>query len=195
MQKALSDTEILEQLLTGEQAEDIALRQVYLHNRPMIVDYIRRNNGSPEEAKDVFQETVIAFYENVKARKFKGESAISSYLYSIARFNWMNRLKRKGIGERAKASQQVEEETPGFLPVFLEKEQESQVLQVFHQLGQDCQKVLGLSIYHYFNNKEIAHEMNYENEQVARNKRYKCMKRLKEMIKEKPKILAFLTES
>ena len=193
MQKAFSDQTILNALLKGGLAEDTALRQVYLQNRTPIFDFVKKNSGTTEEAKDVFQEAVMAFYENVKNGRFKGESTMPSYIYSIARFIWLNKLKRKNVGQRILETQQPNEATQNFLPHFLEKEQEKQVLGVFEKLGSDCKKVLLLNIYQQLNMQEIAVEMNYENEQIARNKKYKCLKKLKEMIAEKPAVLGFLT--
>ena len=192
MQKTFSDKEILAGLLGGGAAEDAALRQVYLHNRAIVLDFVKKNKGATEEAKDVFQEAVMAFYENVKQGKFKGESAIASYIYSIARFNWLNRLKRKGIGQKILDTQKTTAITESFLPRFLEKEKERQVLGIFEKLGNDCKKVLVLHIYQQLNMDEIATEMHYENGQIARNKKYKCLKKLKKMIVAQPGIVEFL---
>ena len=192
MQKTFSDQEIITGLLRGGPAEDAALRQVYLQNRMVILDFVKKNNGSEEEAKDVFQEAVMAFYENVKLGKFKGESAILSYIYSIARFNWLNRIKRKGIGQKIMETQKATDITESFLPRFLEKEKELQVLGIFEKLGKDCKKVLVLHIYQHLNMQEIAAAMNYDSGQIARNKKYKCLKKLKEMIVKRPEMIGFL---
>ncbi len=179
-------------LLNGKQSENAILQQVYLQNRSVVLDFVKKNSGSLEEAKDVFQETMMAFYENVKQQKFKGESAISSYVYSIARFIWLNKLKRKDTGQRIISEQKVEETEPGFLPILLKKEKEQQVLQLFNQLGSDCRKVLVLNIYQQCSMKEVAEAMQYENEQIARNKKYKCLKKLKGMIADKPDLVKAL---
>ena len=192
MQKTYTDQEILDGLRRGGQPEDAALRQVYLQNRTAVLDLIKKNKGSMEEAKDVFQEAIMSFYENIKNGKFKGESAISSYIYSIARFIWLNKLKRKGIGQRILDTQQPCEIEESFLPRFFAKEKEKQVLDLFEKLGCDCKKVLVFCIYQQYNMREVADEMNYENEQIARNKKYKCLKKLKAMIADNPDIVAFL---
>ncbi|MEO1260469.1 MAG: sigma-70 family RNA polymerase sigma factor [Bacteroidota bacterium] len=192
MQKTYSDKEIVAALLQGGPTEDAALRQVYVQHRMLILDFVKKNNGSAEEAKDVFQESVTAFYENVKQGRFKGDSAVSSYLYSIARFNWLNRLKRKGVGKKILETHKAAEVTESFLPRFLEKEKERQVLGVFEKLGGDCKKVLVLHIYQFLSMQEIAATMNYDSDQVARNKKYKCLKKLKELIAQHPEMIEFL---
>lgn len=195
MKRTVDDSEILNGLKQGGATEKTMLRQVYLLYRPVISDYVRRNNGTSEEAKDVFQDAVIAFYENVKYERFKGESAISSYIYSIARFIWLNKLKRKETASRILEKQTMPLKTDNFINRFFEKDQEEQVLKIFKRLGIDCQKVLVLNIYRQYNMKDLTAAMKYKNEQVARNKKYKCLKKLKAMIVEKPEMLEILVIS
>ncbi|HHM21319.1 MAG TPA: sigma-70 family RNA polymerase sigma factor [Bacteroidetes bacterium] len=192
MKKTFSDQQIIAALLKGGKDGDAALRQVYVLNRSAVFDFVKKNNGTTEEAKDVFQDSIVAFYENIQAGKFKGESTVSTYIYSIAKFIWMNRLKRKGTGKKILTVLEVPEKDPGFFPTLLEKEKEESVLKIFNQLGTDCRKVLILHIYQHYSMKEIACEMQYENEQIARNKKYKCLKKLKSLIAEKPDIIKFL---
>jgi RNA polymerase sigma factor (sigma-70 family) len=151
------------------------------------------NSGDAAQAKDVFQETIIAFYENVKEETFKGESAISTYLYSIARFKWLNQLKKDNVRteHHTKASDipHIEESA---MSVFVENEKQAKVLEVLALLGDSCKKLLIASIYHNQSMKEIVAELNYGNEQVARNKKYKCIKSLKELIAARPNLLKIL---
>ena len=176
----------------GGVAENAALKEVYLANRSLILTFINKNNGSEAEAKDVFQESIIAFFENVKAGKFKGDSSISSYLYSIARFNWLNRLKRKKVEKRIIDTQEPDDKVDSHVAVLIEKEKEQQVLQVFNQVGKTCEKVLLYSIYYNYSMKDIMANTNLSNEQVVRNRKYLCLKKLKELIKKEPTMLAFL---
>jgi RNA polymerase sigma factor (sigma-70 family) len=187
-----TDHDLLEALARGGKAADQALRGLYLDMRAAIASLVRDNSGSEEDAKDVMQAAVIAFYENVKNGRFKGESAVSTYLYAIARFIWLNKLKRKGLEisklERSGAAD-YEPELPRRIA---EGESKQQLLALFGRLGADCQRVLMDSMYHDLDMKEIASAMGYDNEQVARNKKYLCLKKLKEMLKAEPGLLNYL---
>ena len=192
MKNFFTDQEIITGLRKGGTEETAVLRFVYQSNRPAIWEMVRQNSGSVEEAKDVFQEAVLAFYENVQADKFNADSKVSTYLFGIARFIWLNRLKRNGIGQKIKAQLEQNVIDPGFLPSMLKQEQEELVNQFFLKLGEKCRQVLSLSFYRHFSMQEIAAEMGFDNEQVARNKKYQCLKKLKSMIKSRPEILQTL---
>ncbi len=145
------------------------------------------------EAIDVFQEAIISFYENVRDNKFSGDSAISTYLFSIARFKWLNQLK-KDKTRKAHHSKIVSEEIleQDVSEIIINKEKQGQVLDVFNLLGEACKKLLIQSIYYGTSMKEIAEKEDYSSEQIVRNKKYKCLKKLKSIVIERPDIIKML---
>jgi RNA polymerase sigma factor (sigma-70 family) len=159
-----------------------------------VYSYVISNNGSKVEAKDIYQDAIIAFYENVRDGKFTGErSTISTYVYAIAKFKWLNQLKRKGV--ITEFHQKIELpndfiESP--LSELIHKEQKDLVLDVLAKLGATCKSLLVESIYHNKTMKEIVAETSFSNEQIARNKKYKCMKQLKKLIAENPHLIKIL---
>ncbi len=151
------------------------------------------NSGTIDEAKDIFQEAMIAFYENVKKNVFKGESAIGTYLYSIARFKWLNQIKKDNVRtEHHKLSEEPEQLHDSALTEMIDNEKRAQVLDVLNLLGESCRKILIESIYHNASMKEIAESGNYSSEQIVRNKKYKCIKKLKELIVASPSLMNIL---
>jgi len=170
-----------------------ALRIIYQANKEKVCSYIRSNSGREEEAKDMFQETIIAFYENVLNNKFKGDSTISTYLYSIARFKWLNQIKKNNIRMHHDTETiNTEEFYKSPLASIIDKEKKDSVLEVLENLGTSCKKLLIESIYHNKSMKEITQQGDYSSEQIVRNKKYKCLKKLKELLIEKPQLIQIL---
>ena len=56
--------------------------------------------------------------------------------------------------------------------------------------GETCRKILTLFYYHDLPMREILKQTNYENEQVLRNRKYKCLKEIAELIQRTPSIYA-----
>ncbi|MEL6812069.1 MAG: sigma-70 family RNA polymerase sigma factor [Bacteroidota bacterium] len=180
-------------LIKGSKVErDEALRIIYQGNREKIYAFILSNSGSREKAKDVFQETIIAFYENVRDGKFKGESAISTYLFSIARFKWLNQIKKDMIrtGHHEKLEMDTFSDSP--LSRLVEGEKKQQVLEVLELLGASCKKLLVQNLYFDASMKDIAAMGEYSSEQIVRNKKYKCLKRLKQLVSDRPSLIQVL---
>ena len=93
-----SDATLLDRARTGDRRalEDLIgrhQRRVYRFGLKMCRD--------PEDAKDVLQETLIAAARNI--RDFRGASAVSTWLYTIARSFCIKR-RRRGKREENSAS-------------------------------------------------------------------------------------------
>jgi DNA-directed RNA polymerase specialized sigma subunit len=64
-------------------------------------------------------------------------------------------------------------------------EHKQQLLFTIEQLGEACQKILILFYFEEMPVKEILKHLHYENEQVVRNKKHKCLQQLAGLIKSK----------
>jgi len=176
----------------SKEQRDKALGFIYRYNKEKVCSFVLSNSGSEDEAKDVFQEAVIAFYENVRDGKFKGESAISTYLYSITRFKWLNQIKKNTIRKGHQEGVEQDQFTESPLATLIEGERKAGVLEVLEQLGASCKKLLIENIYHGASMKEIANNSSYSSEQIVRNKKYKCLQKLKELIRAIPALIKVL---
>jgi len=70
--------------------------------------------------------------------------------------------------------------------LVIQKESARQLDEVMQRLGTNCLKILRSYYYDNLSIKEILEQLDYENEQVVRNKKYKCLKELDKMIGENP---------
>lgn len=162
---------------------DKALKVFYEANYYKVERYILNNNGSVEHAKDIYQETFIAVWRNIKLDKFypENENALAGYLYRIARNKWLDHLrsshhkKTKPIGDSA---DELTEE-------LLSEDDEKYITDVkkqFQQLGENCREVLARFYYQKESMKTIAEKFKWT-EATTRNNKYRCLQRLRELLK------------
>ena len=185
--KTFSDPEILACIQSGKQIDD-AIKAIYRNNFESLGWYVMNNNGSRQDAEDIFQEVVVNFIELVQKDKFRGESSIKTFLFSLNRFTWLNELKRKGRAlAREEKYEKGQEKTEMDVSQFIAgREAKGQVLQLMEQIGATCKKILLMFYYENLSITEILENLHYENEQVVRNKKYKCLKQLEQMISKSP---------
>src|SRR5688500_5506226 len=84
------DEELLNRL---KRNEDSAFKAVYKDIYPMVLKYVRGNNGNHEDAEDIFQEMLIAFLKKLHTPGFELTARLSTYLFSIAKNLWLYRLR------------------------------------------------------------------------------------------------------
>jgi RNA polymerase sigma factor (sigma-70 family) len=184
-----SDTSLLEALKNDSTIDD-AIRHLYRTQFHLTMAYIKKNNGSDEDAEDIFQEVVLTFIDLVKKDKFRGESTVSTFLYALTRNTWLNELKKRGRTKIRDEKFEKAKDTigPDVSNYLVNREMKAQLMNVVESLGETCKKIL---VAFYFDNlamKEILNLLNYENEQVVRNKKYKCLKQMEQLIAGKPNL-------
>ena len=137
---------------------------------------VMRNSGTEDEAKDVYQDALIVFWQKVKNDQLVLTSKISTYIYSICQNLWRKELDRK--------KRLSNEESDGSQIMDFDKKERIEIInKSVQQLGDTCRKVLS---YYYFDNMsmtEIAEKLGFANADTAKTKKYKCKKELDNMIK------------
>ena len=148
----------------------------------MVQSFILNNNGSYDDARDIFQEAMIVLYENAKNESFELTCKITTYVYSVCRRLWLKKLQHN-----SRFSGQVEslEET-----VAVEEDIEMQdrrnadfaiMERAMSSLGAPCKSLLEAYYLQKKDMTEIAEAFGYTNADNAKNQKYKCLMRLKKL--------------
>ena len=190
MKTLFSEAIIIEHIKAGGQKRQNAIALIYQDNKlkNQVILFVKNNSGSKDEGVDIFHEGIIAFDENVRKNKYKGDGQLKGYLYSTCRFLWLNRLKRSKrmvyTSENADLDQ-VSMETPEHLS--LKEEQKRIIDQLLSQLGEKCKQILELWKLSY-SMEEIAKEVGLQNAGIARRQRYNCYQKLLQNIDKNPNL-------
>ncbi len=156
-----------------------ALKQLYKTHYPMVLNLVITNNGSEQEAKDVFQEAIIHFYERLQQVEFVLTCKIKTYLYAVSRRLWLKRLAEQ------KKQVRIEEEDrfAGVDEEMTELESKEKYFQAMdkalNHLGEPCRTIVEDFYLHNLTMDEITEKFGYTNADNAKNQKYKCLQRLK----------------
>ncbi len=161
-----------------------AFRILYKSTFPYVKQYVLANNGKEEDAEDIFQDGMIALWDNINLGKFEMREGvkISSYLSKICRYRWLERLKSAGHKKMATMPDHFEKEDEGtdMLNDMISKEEVNAFEDKFYQLGDRCQLILKLFYYEKKSMAEIA-EITGMQAASVKNEKYRCMERLKKL--------------
>jgi RNA polymerase sigma factor (sigma-70 family) len=165
-----------------------AILSIYQQYSETVSSFIIHYGGDRSDGQDVFQETVVSFIDIVKQDKFRKEASIKTFLVSIARNVWFSELRKK---ERAGKRERLfesgrDQQDPGISEYISHRETRQELGSLLYKLGEPCRKVLMMFYYENLSMKEMLDHLPYENEQVIRNKKYKCLQQLTGMIKDHP---------
>ena len=187
--KNYADHELLQVIREGRNLDPV-LQFMYAQYYDLLKIHIIQNGGNEADAEDIFQEVLVSFIEIVKAGKFRGDSSIKSFLFSLNRNIWLNELKKRGRAQvrelKYEKAQDTEEADTATL--IAGRESRKQVMELVERLGEGCRKILVAFYYEDKNMKEILETTDFENEQVVRNKKYKCLKQLEQILNADPNL-------
>jgi RNA polymerase sigma factor (sigma-70 family) len=190
-----SDIELIA-AISGKKDPNEAILFIYQEYSRTTSSFMINYGASEQDAEDVFQETVIAFIGIVQKGKFRMQSSIKTFLVSIARNIWRNEVKKRQRSDyREQQFESGREQTEEDISELIsEWEKKKQLRDLVYELGEPCRKLLMLFYYENLSMKEILSYLPYENEQVVRNKKYKCLQQLTEIMKQNPLIAGQLNE-
>ncbi|MFN3298820.1 MAG: RNA polymerase sigma factor [Sediminibacterium sp.] len=159
-----------------------AVEIIYKDNFNMIQTFILNNNGSYDEARDIFQEAMIALYEKSQTDSFVLTCQIKTYLYSVCRRLWLKRLQQMG---RFTGSVDGFEETVAVeedLETYEKRNAEFVIMdRALNSLGEPCKSLLQGYYLKKMDMNALAAEFGYTNADNAKNQKYKCLMRLKKL--------------
>src|SRR5664279_1495071 len=192
---SFSDSELVEAIGEKDMLEQ-AIVQLYEKHGTIARSFIMGKGGTEQDADDIFQETVVSFIDTVKKGKFRQESGIGTFLVSISKNLWYNEIRRRQrAGNREKLYESdLEKEETGVSEIIQERELKKHMSQLLQGLGDSCRKILELFYYENLGMKEIVSHLHYENEQVVRNKKYKCLQQLTDKMKQNPEATQQINE-
>lgn len=175
------DNEI--ELLRGLAKDDKkAVETIYKQNYNTIQALIINNNGTADDAKDVFQEAMIVLYQKVKTGSFELNCQIKTYLYSVCRRLWLKRLQHQN---KFLSSNDNHEEI-----VIVDDDMEehdkrdvefTMMEKAMNSLGEPCKSLLEAFYLQKRQMQDIASSFGYTNADNAKNQKYKCLMRLKKL--------------
>ena len=163
------------------------LKTLYVSNYPKIEIFILRNNGSKDNAKDIYQDAFLAVWQIIKQNKFipQNESSINGYIYTIAKNKWLDVLRSQGYKKTIVASQLgyfeiKDEENNDIDDDILKDKRLEDVMLAFKHLGEACKSLLRKFYFEKKSMNLIAEELELDSAST-RNKKYRCMQKLREI--------------
>lgn len=161
------------------------IKEFYGNYRNEFFFFSKKYNIPEADSLDIYQETFLAIRKHaISGNLYEVNSSFKTYLFGIGKHLIYKKLKeysRNQSYEIHKVDTDYEE-IPLETTENLTKEQEL-LRYFFKQLGKSCQQMLTLSFYRGLTNEEIATLEGYESEAVVRSQKSRCLKTLKELIK------------
>lgn len=181
----LREDEVL--MLDLKEGNEQAVTRLYKLYRVEFFKWAQSHYQMDEDScADIFQDAVINLFLKGKQGKLSGVScSVKTYLFAIGKNLMLNHLSKQRRMREHNELYTALQEDPFYFGEGPENPRKKMVIYLLERLGEPCKSILRLFYYHSLSMSEIADELKYKNEQVVKSQKARCMKELKQQVKEK----------
>lgn len=151
---------------------------LYKNVFPLVARYVKRMGGDFEQAKDVFQDALVIYYEKDKSGELTLTQNEAAYLYGVSRNLWIRKYKQNQKNAALT-------ENTGQPELEAEQPSEKRIMRYLEVAGQKCMDLLRAFYYDQLQLEVIAREFGFSGTRSATVQKYKCLEKVREKVKEK----------
>lgn len=162
--------------------DEKTIADVYKEYRNGFLLFARRYDLDEAFILDIYQDSIIALCENAEKGHIDDLSvSLKTYLFSIGKYKIYAAIKDE---QKKVAFADFENVQENWDNPFEDESDEDLLLlrQSFSQLGEKCREILKLFYYNEKKLDEITRIMKYENKDVAKSQKSRCMRQLKQLM-------------
>jgi DNA-directed RNA polymerase specialized sigma24 family protein len=173
----MGDMMVLEDVAAERKALFINLYQKAF---PLVARYVSNMGGSFEEAKDIFQDALVIYYEKLATAPVQLQHSEKAYLLGIAKHLWARTNKSKQpyttLDDSLERIAATETE-----PVSSTEK----LMELLNTAGQKCMELLRAFYYDKLPLHKISGLFGFSGTRSATVQKYKCLEKIRDTIKEK----------
>lgn len=184
------ETDVLALIRQGREKE--ALEDLYKKILPSVRKYIGKLKGDKDDAFDLFQDAVLAFYQSVLDNRFNEKYNVYGYVYKMCVFRWINKVQRDKIRYLDELPEIVLEEPKAWFSENEDKEEEQLLHHLFSSIGTKCIELMNYTIFKKMPHEDIMLRMDFPSIDSVKMQHQRCKEKLVNEMKKKPTLLSKL---
>lgn len=172
--------EQLEISIRAEQSAAQVFGELYETAFPAVAKFVSKMNGSFDDAKDVFQDALVIYFEKTQQDNFLITTSAEAYILGIAKHLWarkFNRDRKQVSLERVSPEIIPQEETASI--------NDQKLLQLIESTGKKCLDLLRAFYYEKLSLRNIAQNFKFSSERSATVQKFKCVEKMRNTIQTK----------
>ncbi len=155
--------------------------EVYEQTFPVVAGFVRDMGGSFNDAKDIFHDALVIYYETVSQSYRIIKTTDEAYIFGIAKHLWFREYKQKSSNIQLPDLENLPPVPADYYPTTNSK----RLLKFLEIAGKKCMDLLRTFYYKNLPVKDLARTLGYSNEHSVSVQKYKCLEKIRNIIKEK----------
>lgn len=151
----------------------------------VVLNIVVRNSGSEEDAKDVFQETMLVLVHKIRKDNFRLTAALQTYITAISKNIWLKHLRDSGRKEKQKIEYSAMYYADLDTHIEQEKYYTSKLQKYIYKISKHCQGFIDDVFFKGKTPEQIKLEYGYTSLRNTANQKYKCIEQIRNVSREK----------
>lgn len=169
--------------LKDQQQREKTFEHLYGEVFPVVAEIVSKQGGSFHDAKDIFQDALIIFYEKNINGELNVKLSDEAYIVGIAKHLWIKKFKSK---YRSLSLDFLEKEIKLPQDYFeIEIKKTNRLLHLLEVAGKKCLELLRSIYYDKLSMNEVSRVHGFSNPHSASVQKYKCIEKIKVIVEQK----------
>jgi DNA-directed RNA polymerase specialized sigma24 family protein len=174
----MMETLVEEQII---KKQGVLTAEFYEQAFPRIAAFVARMGGTFEDAKDIFHDALVVYYEIRMHDSARIRTSEEAYVMGVAKHLWARKHQRNRTeiltSEFEREIPVPDEDAPTV--------EEKRLLRILESAGKKCMDLLRAFYYRRRPVKELAGMLGYTGEHALSAQKYKCLEKVRNTIKQK----------
>ena len=160
-------------------------RYLYRNFGGIVIGYVRKNNGSELDAREMVQTVLLELWNVVREGKYNEEGKLDRFIYMLTANTWRDELRRRKVRQTDNldaVSIVLSDDGEAAVAAAIVKDQRIEAIHhCLQQLEAPCDDIIRLYHLQEVPLQDVAAQMNYDYNNL-RKRIFDCRKKLKKLV-------------
>ncbi|WP_299891037.1 sigma-70 family RNA polymerase sigma factor [uncultured Lacinutrix sp.] len=157
------------------------IKEIYQKNFINVERFVIQNKGQKSDAQDIFQKALMQLTVRYHKEKFEIKTSFEAYLFTVCKNLWRRELNKSKKEVTIDGLVELRTEERDIALSSLEQERWDFFQEKLELVSENCKEILK-RFFKRIAYKDIAIELDYNDERVVRQRVFKCKAKLTEII-------------
>lgn len=163
------------------EAREAFFKSLYESAFPSVARFVSSRKGSLQDAKDIFHDALVIYYEKVADNTFQPDVSEEAYIMGIVKHLWLKKFRTDSslvILNEWESNLEIPDDTAPTV-------EENKLLTFLESAGKKCLELLSAFYFDKMNMDLIASTFGYGTAHSATVQKFKCLEKVRETVKQK----------
>jgi RNA polymerase sigma factor (sigma-70 family) len=144
--------------------------------------FIVKNNGTSQDAEDIFQESIIVLLQKVRQPDFVLTSSLKTFVFSISKNLWLKRIRdnKEVRTDVTRLKELINDDSyTDTNEIHIDTSNEHLVHTWMQKITEHCRQILNALYFYREPMETLIQKMGWKNKHTAANQKYKCLEQVK----------------